>query len=112
MKGASVVAQILKKEGAECLFCFPVNQLIDAAAELDIRPIMPCTERTVVGMADGYTRVNNGKKIGICAVQQGPGAENAFGGVAQAYSDSTPILIFPGAPPESQLGTPPISRRF
>ncbi|MCX5911953.1 MAG: thiamine pyrophosphate-binding protein, partial [Deltaproteobacteria bacterium] len=98
MKCASVIAQILKKEGAECLFCFPVNQLIDAAAELDIRPIMPCTERTVIGMADGYTRVNNGKKIGICAVQQGPGAENAFGGVAQAYSDSTPILIFPGAP--------------
>jgi acetolactate synthase-1/2/3 large subunit len=112
MKGASVIAQILKKEGAECLFCFPVNQLIDAAAELDIRPIMPCTERAVVGMADGYTRVNNGKKIGICAVQQGPGAENAFGGVAQAYSDSTPILIFPGAPPESQLGTPPHFEAF
>ena len=107
MKGVSAVAKILKMEGAEHLFCFPVNPLIDAAAELDIRPIMPCTERTVVGMADGYARVNNGKKIGICAVQQGPGAENAFGGVAQAYSDSTPILVFPGAPPESQLGTPP-----
>ena len=112
MKGASAVAKILKMEGADHLFCFPVNQLIDAVAELDIRPIMPCTERTVVGMADGYTRVNNGKKIGICAVQQGPGAENAFGGVAQAYSDSTPILIFPGAPPESQLGTPPHFEAF
>ena len=107
MKGASVVANILKQEGSDFLFCFPVNPLIDAAAELDIRPIMPCTERAVVGMADGYTRVMNGKKIGICAIQQGPGAENAFGGVAQAYSDSTPILILPGAPPESQLGTPP-----
>ena len=112
MKGVSAIAQILKKEGAEYLFCFPVNPLIDAVAELDIRPIMPCTERAVVGMADGYTRVNNGKKIGICAVQQGPGAENAFGGVAQAYSDSTPILIFPGAPPESQLGTPPHFEAF
>jgi acetolactate synthase-1/2/3 large subunit len=107
MKGSSAIAHILKKEGVDNLFCFPVNPLIDAAAELGIRPIMACTERTVVGMADGYTRVNNGKRIGVCAVQQGPGVENTFGGVAQAFSDSSPILVFPGGPPQSRQASLP-----
>jgi thiamine pyrophosphate-dependent acetolactate synthase large subunit-like protein len=107
MKGSSAIAHILKKEGVDHLFCFPVNPLIDAAAELGIRPIMPCTERTVVGMADGYTRVNNGKRIGVCAVQQGPGVENTFGGVAQAFSDSSPVLVFPGGPPQSRQASLP-----
>jgi acetolactate synthase-1/2/3 large subunit len=107
MKGASLVAHILKQEGIDHLFCFPTNPLIDAAAEVGIRPIMPCTERTVVGMADGYSRVNNGKRIGVCAVQHGPGVENTFGGVAQAYSDSSPVLVFPSGPPQSRMATPP-----
>ena len=107
MKGSSAIAHILKKEGVDHLFCFPVNPLIDAAAELGIRPIMPCTERTVIGMADGYSRVNNGKRIGVCAVQQGPGVENTFGGVAQAFSDSSPVLVFPGGPPQSRQASLP-----
>jgi thiamine pyrophosphate-dependent acetolactate synthase large subunit-like protein len=107
MKGSSAIAHILKKEGVDHLFCFPTNPLIDAAAEVGIRPIMPCTERTVVGMADGYSRVNNGKRIGVCAVQQGPGVENAFGGVAQAYSDSSPVLVFPSGPPQSRQASLP-----
>jgi len=80
MKGASVVARILKQEGVDHLFCFPTNPLIDAAAEAGIRPIMPCTERTVVGMADGYSRVNNGKRIGVCAVQLGRASKIPSGG--------------------------------
>ena len=107
MRSTALIADILKKEGVDFLFCFPVNPLIDAAAEAGIRPIMPCTERTLIGMADGYTRVTNGRKLGVCAVQQGPGVENAFGGVAQAFSDSTPILCFPGGPPQNRWGTPP-----
>jgi len=107
MKGASLIGHILKQEGVDHLFCFPTNPLIDAAAELGIKPIMPCTERTVVGMADGYSRVNGGKRIGVCAVQQGPGIENTFGGVAQAYADSSPILVFPSGPPQSRLASPP-----
>ena len=107
MKSTSMIADIFKREGVDHLFCFPVNPLIDAAAEVGIRPIMPCTERTVIGMADGYTRVNNGRRIGVCAVQMGPGIENTFGGVAQAYADSTPILCLPGGPPQTRLSAPP-----
>jgi acetolactate synthase-1/2/3 large subunit len=107
MKGAAAVASILKREGVEYLFCFPINQVIDAGAEVGIRPIMARTERAVIGMADGYTRVTNGRRIGVCAVQYGPGTENAFGGLAQAYSDSTPLLFLPGGVPEGRTGVRP-----
>lgn len=107
MNGAAAVASILKQEGTELLFCFPINQVIDACAEVGIRPIMARTERGVIGMADGYSRVTNGRKIGVCAVQYGPGTENAFGGLAQAYSDSTPLLFLPGGVPEPRTGVKP-----
>jgi len=107
MKGAAAVARVLKQEGVECLFCFPINQVIDAAAEVGIRPIMARTERGVLGMADGYSRATNGRRIGVCTVQYGPGTENSFGGLAQAYSDSTPILFLPGGTPEPRTGVQP-----
>jgi len=93
LKSTTMIAEILKREGTDHIFCFPVNPLIDAAAEAGIRPIMPCTERTVIGMADGYTRVSNGRRIGVCAVQNGPGIENTFGGIAQAYYKEIPENI-------------------
>jgi thiamine pyrophosphate-dependent acetolactate synthase large subunit-like protein len=96
MKAAAAVANILKAEGTELLFCFPVNALIDEAARVDIRPIVARTERTLVNMADGYSRASNGRKIGVAAVQHGPGAENAYAGVAQAYGDGSPLLFLPG----------------
>lgn len=107
MKGANAIASILKAEGTEVLFCFPVNHIIDAAAEVGIRPIMARTERTVIGMADAYSRVTNGRKIGVCAVQHGPGTENTFGGVAQAFADNSPILVLPGGEPEHKLSVRP-----
>jgi len=107
MKAAKAVATILKQEGVECLFCFPINQVIDAGAEVGIRPIMARTERAVLGMADGYSRATNGRRIGVCTVQYGPGTENSFGGLAQAYSDSTPILFLPGGAPEPRTGVQP-----
>ncbi|MYI99690.1 MAG: thiamine pyrophosphate-requiring protein, partial [Gemmatimonadetes bacterium] len=45
-----------------------------------------------------------GKTIGVFMMQMGPGAENAFGGVAQAYADSVPVLLLPGGPPRSRAG--------
>src|SRR5947208_17079996 len=96
MKGSTAIARILQAEGTEYLFCFPVSPLIDACAELDIRPIVTRTERTLVNMADGYSRVSNGRRLGVATVQQGPGAENAFPGVAQAFADGSPLLFLPG----------------
>jgi acetolactate synthase-1/2/3 large subunit len=107
MTGAEAIASILKREGVECVFCFPDNLLIEEAARLDIRPVMARTERTSVAMADGYTRVLNGRQPGVVVVQYGPGIENSFGGVAQAFSDSSPLLIFSGHISERRLGQEP-----
>src|SRR5262245_34013997 len=107
MNGAGAIASILKTEGTEYLFCFPVNCLIDACAGLGIRPIVARTERTLVNMADGYSRASNGRRIGVATVQHGPGAENAFAGVAQAFADGSPILFLPGGNPRSRADVVP-----
>jgi acetolactate synthase-1/2/3 large subunit len=100
------IARILRVEGVEFLFCFPAHGVIDACAAEGIRPIITRTERTLVNMADGYTRVHNARRFGDCAVQAGPGAENAFAGVAQAGSDGIPILVRPGGPRRDRRGVP------
>ncbi len=106
MQAIDAVAQILKAEGVENLFCFPANSLIDACAKVGIRPIMARTERTLINMADGFSRISNGDRLGVACVQSGPGSENAFGGVAQAFSDSVPILMLPGGVARRSHGIP------
>src|SRR5436309_5347021 len=106
MNGAQAIARILMREGVELLFSYPANPIIDAAAELGIRPIIARTEKTLINMADGYSRATNGEKLGVLVVQAGPGIENAFGGVAQAYADSIPILLLPGGGDQRRLGIP------
>lgn len=95
MKVVDAIAHILKQEGVEFLFAYPVNHLIDAAAKVDIRPIIVRQERVGLHMADALSRVSSGRRIGVFCMQHGPGAENAFGGVAQAYGESAPILVLP-----------------
>src|SRR5262249_31822424 len=65
------------------------------------------TERTLVNMADGYSRVSNARRVGVAAVQHGPGAENAYAGVAQAYADGSPLLFLPGGNPATRADLPP-----
>src|SRR5947208_16288634 len=96
MNAAATIAGILKAEGTEYLFCFPINALIDECARLGIRPIVARTERALVNMADGYSRVSNRRRLGVATVQHGPGAENAYAGVAQAFADGSPLLFLPG----------------
>ena len=96
MKVVDAVAKVLKAEGVEYLFAYPVNPIIEAAAKLDIRPIIVRQERIGLHMADAMSRITSGDKIGVFCMQSGPGSENAFGGVAQAYGDSAPIVVLPG----------------
>ena len=107
MKGTEAIAKALQAEGVEILTCFPLNQIIDAASAIGIRPIVTRTERVAVNIADGYSRMTGGRKIGVSAVQYGPGAENAFGGVAQAFADNSPVLCLSGAYERSRLSIPP-----
>src|SRR2546423_965751 len=99
MNGAEVIAEILKREGTEFLSCYPRNALIEACAALDIRTILCRQERVGVGIADGYTRIKRGKRNGVFAAQHGPGIENAFPGIAQAFAENVPILVIPGTFP-------------
>lgn len=107
MNGYEAMAQVLKAEGVELLVAFPHQTLIETSAQAGIRPIICRQERAGVNMADGYSRVHNGRKIGIFSMQRGPGAENAFGGVAQAFADSVPMLALPGGEPFARLGVAP-----
>ncbi len=107
MRGNTALANVLRIEGAEYLFCYPANPLIEAAAIAGIRPIMSRTERTTVNMADGYARVSNGRRPAVVVTQSGPGIENAYGGVAHAYAESTPILVLPGGPARDKTFQPP-----
>ncbi len=95
MKVVDAISEILKREGVEFLSCYPTNTLIEAAASAGIRPIVCRQERVGVGIADGFTRITNGKRIGVFTMQAGPGAENAFSGITTAYSDSVPVLLLP-----------------
>src|SRR5205809_2663525 len=110
MNGAGVIAEILKREGTEFLSCYPRNPLIEACAELDIRPILCRQERVGVGMADGYSRIKRGRRNGVFAAQAGPGIENAFPGIAQAYSENVPLLIVAGALPLARQYVRPVFR--
>jgi acetolactate synthase-1/2/3 large subunit len=99
MKVAEAIAKAMKAEGVDVLFAYPVNPLIEAAAAEDIRTVIVRQERIGLHMADAYARVTAGDKIGVFCMQHGPGAENAFGGVAQAFSESVPILVVPAGYP-------------
>src|SRR5262245_43388270 len=107
MKTAAAIANVLKAEGTEYLFCFPINPLIDECARLGLRPSVTRTERTLVNMADGYSRAGNARRIGVAAVQHGPGAENAYAGVAQAFADGSPVLFLPAGNAAARTDLPP-----
>lgn len=96
MRGVSAVAEVLKREGAEYLFVFPQQALIEECARIGIKPILCRQERVGMGIADGFSRTSNGKRLGVFAMQQGPGAENAYPGAAQAFGDNVPLLLLPG----------------
>ncbi|MCK1487909.1 thiamine pyrophosphate-requiring protein [Bradyrhizobium sp. 193] len=95
MKLGVAIAEILKREGIEILCGYPVNHLIEYAAKADIRPVMVRQERVGLHMADAISRVTSGHKIGAFCMQNGPGAENAMGGVAQCFGESVPVLVLP-----------------
>jgi len=95
MQVINAIAKILKKEGVEWLIGYPVNPIIEGAAQEDIRTIMVRQERIGLHMCDAVAKTTSGDKVGVFVMQHGPGTENAFGGVAQSYGDSTPVVVLP-----------------
>jgi len=76
--------------------CFPANPLIEAVAKVGIRPIVFRQERGAINAVDGYSRQMRGTMPGVYASQSGPGVENSFGGIAQAYGEAVPMVYLPG----------------
>ena len=107
MNTIEAITEILKREGVQYLPCFPTTPVIEAAALGGIRPIICRQERVGVGIADGLSRGSNGDHMGVFAMQYGPGAENAYPGIATSYSDSVPILLLPLGHPRDKAGINP-----
>jgi acetolactate synthase-1/2/3 large subunit len=95
MKTADAISEILRREGVEWIIGYPVNHVLEHAARIGIRPIIVRQERTGLHMADAISRVTSGRQIGAFCMQHGPGTENAYGAVAQAHSESVPVLVMP-----------------
>ena len=107
MRVVDAIAEILKREGIKYLPCYPTTPMIEAAAGVGIRPIVCRQERVGVGIADGFARISNGRPPGVFAMQYGPGAENAYSGIATAYSDSAPVLVLPLGHSRERAGIEP-----
>ncbi|MXO59725.1 thiamine pyrophosphate-requiring protein [Altererythrobacter salegens] len=103
---ADAIAAVLKREGVEIVFGYPRNQILEAAARIDIRTVIVRQERTGLHMADAMSRMSKGGQMGVFVMQQGPGAENAMGGVAQAFAESVPVLVMPQGYALSQMYVP------
>jgi thiamine pyrophosphate-dependent acetolactate synthase large subunit-like protein len=107
MNGNDYIAQILKSEGVDLLSCYPNNPIIESAANVGIRPVAFRHERGAIMAADGISRTSNRQKFGVAAIQSQAGAENAMGGIAQAYADNIPILVLPGGVFLNQIAVKP-----
>ncbi len=102
MNVAQAAAEILKREGVEFLLAYPLNPLTESCAAAGIRPIIVRQERVGIHMADAISRMTSGEKVGVFCCQAGPGVENAFGAVAQAWSEGVPLIFMPGASARGQ----------
>ena len=107
INGIDYIASILKAEGVELMTCYPSNPLIEAAAKEGIRPVAFRHERGAIMAADGISRTSDRQKFGVVAIQSQAGAENAMGGIAQAYADNVPVLVLPGGVFLNQIAVKP-----
>jgi len=105
LTGAQIMMKVLEEEGVDTIFGFPGGAVIDIYDELiktDIRHILVRQEQCAVHAADGYARALG--KVGVCLVTSGPGATNAVTGIASAYMDSIPVVVFTGQVPSPLIG--------
>ncbi|AHG86469.1 Acetolactate synthase isozyme 3 large subunit [Bibersteinia trehalosi USDA-ARS-USMARC-190] len=107
LSGAEMIVQSLRDEGVEYLFGYPGGSVLDIYDAIHtlggIEHVLTRHEQAAVHMADGYARSTG--KVGCVLVTSGPGATNAITGIATAYADSIPLVIFSGQVPSNLIGT-------
>ena len=105
LTGAQIMMKVLQEEGVDTIFGYPGGVVIDIYDELaktDIHHVLVRQEACAVHAADGYARA--GGRVGVCLVTSGPGATNTVTGIASAYMDSIPVVIFTGQVPTHLIG--------
>ena len=106
LTGAQILLESLKKEGVDVLFGYPGGAAIDIYDELprhpELKHVLVRHEQGAVHAADGYARASG--KVGCCLVTSGPGATNTVTGIATAYCDSIPLVVFTGQVPTQLIG--------
>ncbi len=107
MNVGQTIAEIMKREGNEYLLAYPLNPLTEFCAAAGIRPIIVRQERIGIHMADAMSRLSAGDPVGVFCQQAGPGVENSFGGVAQAWSEGVPLIVIPGGSGRNEVWTRP-----
>jgi acetolactate synthase-1/2/3 large subunit len=103
--GAQILFECLKREGVTDIFGFPGGAVLDVYHELPnyaIRHVLVRHEQAAVHAADGYARASG--RPGVCLVTSGPGATNTVTGIATAYMDSIPLVVFTGQVPTMLIG--------
>ena len=103
--GTQILFECLKKEGVTDIFGFPGGAVLDIYHEFknyNIKHILVRHEQAAVHAADGYARATG--RVGVCLVTSGPGATNTVTGIATAYMDSIPVIVFSGQVPTKLIG--------
>ena len=105
LSGSQILMKALKEECVEAIFGYPGGAVIgiyDELVKTDIRHVLVRHEQGAVHSADGYARASG--RVGVCLVTSGPGATNTVTGIASAYMDSIPIVVFTGQVPTALIG--------
>lgn len=106
LKGAQVLIECLKEQGVDIIFGYPggaVLPIYDALYDTkEITHILTAHEQGATHAADGYARATG--KVGVVIVTSGPGATNTVTGIATAYMDSVPLVVFTGQVASSLIG--------
>ncbi|SHE91000.1 acetolactate synthase, large subunit [Desulfofundulus australicus DSM 11792] len=103
---AQALVRCLELEKVDIVFGYPGGAMLpvyDALYHSSIKHVLVRHEQGAVHAADGYARATG--KVGVCMATSGPGATNLVTGIANAYMDSVPLVVFTGQVPTSQVGT-------
>ncbi len=107
MTVAEALVQCLERENVQVVFGYPGGAILPVYDALyhstKIKHVLVRHEQGAVHAAEGYSRVSG--KVGVCIATSGPGATNLVTGIANAYMDSVPLVLFTGQVPTAQIGT-------